>query len=531
MATNKGFIKDYQNNILLPITRGELILDSKGEIAFFSNDFVATSTHPGLITPGEKAMLQGINGGNLGDLYNKINYINSGLYFNNQLLNFYKTVNDNIVSTPIKINGSNNQISITTNTDNVVQIGLSEIETVKTGNQGIIKSIDVDKYGRVTSITKDLLINEDLPAEISNKSLSGCTTEDVAENANVLSIVNKNYVDTKFNTLNNIVSGGLKFSGSIVNKDDAISVITNAANNINKYYKSTAVFTLSKDYIHDSDRDVQIKTGDTLIVYKNSSNEIKFVHIPSGDEDITLVGVRYKDNDKYEVNPKTGQIDFIFDPNVITITQSGNNPVISIKQVSESSNGYLSSQDYVKFKEYSAKSISYTSEFTQGTGVYKIGTIKMGDVENIVYGKDTISTLTLENGTGSDVNYNPILKFVKTGENDLNVVLNGSNGIIIKKNNNTVEFSINNIVNTDSQKYLSIDDGYKFNIKKGSINENTVIDGITDYAEFNTFKIQSIATHALATQFLEINNSLSPSSTDGLKYYYGSTDLITAITL
>jgi hypothetical protein len=30
MATNKGFIKDYDGNILLPITRGELILDSAG---------------------------------------------------------------------------------------------------------------------------------------------------------------------------------------------------------------------------------------------------------------------------------------------------------------------------------------------------------------------------------------------------------------------------------------------------------------------------------------------------------------------
>ena len=517
---NKGFIKDISGNILLPITRAELLLDVDGKLALQSDKFLATTEHAGLMSAQEKAMLNGTGGQGFSDIYTKLEYLNQGLKFNGNPLKFYESA-----ATPINITASD-PISITV-ADNVVTFGLNSIIVTNEGSGKIITGVEVDTYGRVTKITKTSLVNEDFPNEISNKSLSGCTTENIADNANILSIVNKNYVDTKFNTLNNIVSGGLKFSGSIVNKDDAISVITNAANNVNKYYKSTAVFTLDKQYVHDSNQDVQIKTGDTLIVYKNSSNEIKFVHIPSGDEDVTLVGVRYKDNDTYEINPKTGQIDFIFDPNVINITSSGSNPVISIKQVSESSNGYLSSQDYVKFKEYSAKSISYTSEFTQGAGVYKIGTIKMGEVENIVYAKDTISTLTLENGIGSDVIYNPILKFVKTGENDLNIVLNGSNGIIIKKNNNTIEFSANNIVNTDSQKYLSIDDGYRFNIKKGSKNGESITNGITDYAEFDEFKTSVISIFS-SMQPIIISNSLSETSGD---YYYGSTKLKEAITL
>ena len=53
MATRKAFIKKDQD-IVLPYTRGELVLDSNGQEAFHSYDFVASRTKPGLITPDEK---------------------------------------------------------------------------------------------------------------------------------------------------------------------------------------------------------------------------------------------------------------------------------------------------------------------------------------------------------------------------------------------------------------------------------------------------------------------------------------------
>ena len=53
MATRKVFIKQDQD-IVLPYTRGELILDSNGQEALHSYDFVASRTKPGLITPDEK---------------------------------------------------------------------------------------------------------------------------------------------------------------------------------------------------------------------------------------------------------------------------------------------------------------------------------------------------------------------------------------------------------------------------------------------------------------------------------------------
>ena len=53
MATRKVFIKQDQD-IVLPYTRGELVLDSNGQEALHSYDFVASRTKPGLMTPDEK---------------------------------------------------------------------------------------------------------------------------------------------------------------------------------------------------------------------------------------------------------------------------------------------------------------------------------------------------------------------------------------------------------------------------------------------------------------------------------------------
>ena len=40
----KAFLKDGNNVEILPITRGELVLDSSGKIALHSSDFLATDS-------------------------------------------------------------------------------------------------------------------------------------------------------------------------------------------------------------------------------------------------------------------------------------------------------------------------------------------------------------------------------------------------------------------------------------------------------------------------------------------------------
>lgn len=58
----KVILKDQDNVEILPITRGELIVDSSGKEAFHSNEFLATNSQPGLMSPEEKAKISTIAG-------------------------------------------------------------------------------------------------------------------------------------------------------------------------------------------------------------------------------------------------------------------------------------------------------------------------------------------------------------------------------------------------------------------------------------------------------------------------------------
>lgn len=50
----KVFLKDSNSNEILPITRGELVLDSSGKQALHSNEFLATDSQPGLMSKEDK---------------------------------------------------------------------------------------------------------------------------------------------------------------------------------------------------------------------------------------------------------------------------------------------------------------------------------------------------------------------------------------------------------------------------------------------------------------------------------------------
>lgn len=56
----KVILKDLENESIMPITRGELILDSSGNMAFNSNEFIATENHPGLLSKEDKLKLNNI---------------------------------------------------------------------------------------------------------------------------------------------------------------------------------------------------------------------------------------------------------------------------------------------------------------------------------------------------------------------------------------------------------------------------------------------------------------------------------------
>ena len=425
MATSKGFIQDFYGNRLLPITRGELVLDSKGNVALHSTEFLASFVNgkdvPGLITAAERAMLVGGSDGiSLTDVYSKLSYINTGLKFNGKNLKFY---DDNNVATPINIVPTEGIDLFNIEGTNNVTIGLSALaETQTTIASSILRSINVDTYGRVTSVSGSLLTVADLPADylddktITNSTLQGCISENLTETSSEQAIANKKYVDSKFNTLSSLTTGALKFFGSVISESDAKSKIENAKTNsdyLYRYYKTTAKFTLSSDYVHSKSGDTYIDVGDTLIIYQQNS-DIKYVHIPSGD-DITSITILDNQNATIldsAVDNVTLAFSYPF-----TVSKNGNDhALIGIRQATAQQGGYLSKDDYNEFKSAAGtvKSVSYTSIIAENDpSVYQLGTLKVGDVETKVLGKYNLASLTLENGSENigNISYNPILKF------------------------------------------------------------------------------------------------------------------------
>ena len=537
----KGFIKDWNGNKMLPITRGELVLDVEGNVALTSNLFLAGTFKdaqgkglPGLITAAERAMLNGASGQNIVDLYSKIEHINAGLSFGGTQTGFYKTANDGTtVATPINVNAVTDQLVIKITEDGNaknVSLGLAPVTVTKTATNLRIKSIDVDSFGRVTSVTGAAIENSELPATISDKKFSGCTTEIVG--ASDTAIVNKKYVDDAVSGVTVVATGALKFGGTFNNANDATSAINNGEN-INAYYKITTAFDLATTYFHDtasaivSDNKIKLKAGDTLIIHK-VGDSTKFVYVPSGDE-ITTISVT---SGKYQTAPYSKNLgDVVLNfSDLFTVAATSNVATISLQQVTDKQNGYLSASDYAKFLSYEQNlAVSYTPTVVEGSkGTYQIGTLTIGGTATKIYGKNNVSALTLIDGSTSGDNkaLNPKLKFTETGASAVEIAIVGTNGIKAEKSGNNINLSATNTTaDTTSAKYLTITDGYKFGIKIGKISEDktSVIDGLTDYAEFQTL-VQKVAN-----TFETISNSLNNPSAD--QYGYGNAKMKEAVAI
>lgn len=560
MAINKGFIIDSQKNKMLPITRGELVLDASGNIAFFSDSFAAVAPdeqngikgHAGLMTAAEKAMLNGSDGQGIADLYtqvtelkNRLNYVRTGLQFNGRTLKFYETSGNN-PATPINITSSGDaSINITLDTNengnlnsNTVSLSLKSITTNGLSvTNTFLKNINVDKYGRVTSVSGGGLTNDDIPnlsgKTISNSTLSGCTTDNITESSSDSAIANKLYVDTKINSVNRIATGALNFAGTLSTTERAQNSLT--ADYENDYYKVIADFDLNATDLWDTTSvttsTVTIKTGDTLIVAKNEADQYKFVWIPSGDDVTTLTVYGDKTGTKALEN-KAGNVGLRFSD---IFTVQNNDPTssasltayISLPEAKNGQSGYLTASDWARFNSYASTSTVYEGTTSSNSqGAYLIGNLKIGTADNYIYGKNNVSSLTLNQNDGQDTN--PILTFAETGADSVNITMHGSKGIQVKKSGNDIQFTSNLGVDSQSASHLSITDGtgsdlnkkiFKLNV--GSVNEEgTVIPGLAT----TEFVLQSL--YSFATSFSVINNSLTSDSHD---YHYGSASMVAAV--
>lgn len=520
----KGFIKDWQGNKLLPITRAELVLDVNGQIALQSAEFLAGNGHAGLVTAAERAMLQGGEGQNITDIYTKLGHINSGLKVGDTVLHFYDTTAG--TSTPIAVQGGEG--IVVTTAENKLIPALATVEgAAKTITGGIVRDITVDAYGRVTSVASGALLDADIPTVLTGKELTNCTVT-AAPTAD-LGIANKLYVDQKVDAATTIATGALKFAGAINSETELTNAWTNKAKLVNSYFKVTAsdlVLDVAKlQYSTKQEGTITLKSGDTLIVYKpeNSTNDadIKFVYIPSAD-DITSLTVYGKG--AAQLSNAIGSVGLSFS-NVFNVSGDAKTNVatVTLPQAAIDADGYLSAADYKQFVEYETSlAVSYTPTITEATtGHYTIGTLTIGGTPTPVYGKNNIADLSLADGADTtSPNLNPRLKFTETDlASDRYITIQGGTGVVAtKKDANTIE--LKTALTTDHETYLSVSDN-KVNVVLGNFtteNEDGYTNGLVSFerlvAGMNLVRQSSVEV---------IETSLDPAKADEGIYKYGAT--------
>lgn len=521
-TTIKGFIKDWSGKRLLPITRGELVLDEHGNPALTSAEFEAGKKGSyGLISAADLALLKGGEGGQgITDIYAKLKAINEGIKVGETSISFYNTSG---VATPIKFNAVAGLVVGVAN--NVITFGLTSIHTNEIKETKILKSISVDTYGRVTSVSSGDLTTDEIPHKLVGKELSGCTTdvEDIADNKKA--IVNKAYVDKKFTDVAGMATGALKFGGAIPDSTVALNFLnSNTPSYLDYYFKVTKEFDLNKGYFYDPSASikedvVETKPGDTLII-TNLAGTHQYVHVPSGD-DITKVTVTKDGEGNNPTFPgrlghMTLQFSEIFN---LTNPSNGNTAYISFPEASATKSGYLKKEDYVEFKSYKdTLAVSYTPVLTSGD--YQIGTLTIGSNSYDLYGKNNVSSLTLTNGASNE--YNPILKFTEAGV-DTNITLKGLNGVTVKRDGTSVTFTADIKVHEDYSDYLAVTEGHKIGVKLGSFKDGGYNEGLVDFGTLNQIK----SLLSVTTTFEEISYSLSGDASK--EFQYGNENLKKAV--
>lgn len=541
MATNnqitkKGFIKDSNGNILLPITRAELILDKAGIPALHSEDFIAQLPDasqqfaglPGLITAAEKELLHTLDGGNesgngtIANIYANLETLfNTSLSFNGTALKYYT---DKVLNSINIKDGEGIAINVS---GFDASIGLAPL-TGKTGDttiNNVITGITVDKFGRVTDVSGS--------NSLAGITLTGATiTETIEELTNNKAIVSKEYVDSKFNKVNETAVGALHFGSVLQDESQLTKLWSEKANYVNYYYKLGYAGTLGSGMVFDHTGELPFKIGDTIIVHETSQSGIQFVYIPSGDEPITSVGVKDYNGNGYD--PTIGNIALTFAKPFSVQTQQGNT-VISLPTLSSDSTidvGLLSKTDYDNFKIYSGKTVSYNPTVTGNSlDSYEIGKLSFGsDAGTSIFGQNTTYTLEVKNGyeSGEHLTRDPKLVFTPSSQAATTIQIQGTSGVIVTHTDNTIKVTADNtIVDDGSRKYLAVEDGYKFKATIGKVENGTITDGLADFRNIMEYIAE---LHSTTAKYIEINNSLSSTDTT-LEYRYRSEALVKAITL
>ena len=489
----KGFITDLAGNTILPITRGELVLDANGEVALHSSVFAANKDQYGLLSPTHYTLLESLgpndtpNADNLASILTKLNAINEGIKVDTKQLYFY-----NNQGTPITFKSSET-ISLTADDYNNITVSLKPLQDKPTNAENVVANVTVDDYGRVTKIEST--------TALSGVHLTGCTADNVADNAQQQAIVNKQYVDEKFSEISAISTGALKFEGPIDTANNIATLLKEGS----YYLAANNLENLEASLFHGKTEEVTVNRGDTLIAH-SMQGQLKFTIIPSGD-DGTYINLSDSTTGKTTIGVGTSNI-VLASPFVLK-NDTANITTISIPEADTNTSGIISSELYGKIMQATAKSMSYEQLITGGL---TIGQITIGDGT-----EDPIEIQIPNYSLKYDKN---AIKWSGYANEKLNIKFEG--GLQPTYSNDTCTVNLG----TDN-KYIKVDNGVLTAIIS-EVSNDEFTPGLIDNDLFDNY-MTALAT--AVTYYKPISKSLSKNDPeeDGKNYQYGSQDLKNAI--
>lgn len=238
----KVLLRDWNNDEVLPITRGELVLDSSGKEAFRSNEFLATTSQPGLMSSEDKYKIDNIEGiGNIAnDKVKQVNTTTNDVY---RLL-FSETADDET-----RTEGARKSANLTFNPSTGV------LQT-----SGLIGNIDGTYVNKLTGYSKATLISD-------------ITSEDT-----LISALGK--VELRAEVAYNLIQGAYDGDGTIENLAEILKVLegisdTETIQAIVGKYLPLSGGTLKGDIILDANKN--ISGSSYAIAFPNSDGTYNYL--------------------------------------------------------------------------------------------------------------------------------------------------------------------------------------------------------------------------------------------------------------
>jgi hypothetical protein len=382
-----GFIRDYSGNILLPITRAELVKNADGTNAFrivkaHDQNNGTAGGYPGLMDPKTLADILAKIGGSgtdsLSGLQGQINKIKDSIQIN--------SIACNLLDGVLNFKSSEN-ISIAKDADNITF--------------HLADTVNLNK------------------ATISTNAVNGT---DVV-NKQVLDAA----LDAKFKDALNVASGALHFKGGI-------SKPLPSSPTIGSYYKVEEGFTETYTDSSNKSHTINASVGDTLI-YAEVEDVKQWILIPSGNETMTKI--------QGTVGPQIyGGINITSEDGLVTVTtKSGTDGLtgtldFKLNPASISSetvtSGYFNQDVYNAMKNLIPASVTYKAQTTSG---YQIGSFGTDDTSVPVYiPKLVVAQDTIDGVTQHQIKYN--------GAKDA-VNIKASRAIALSSDNNTITVGLN----------------------------------------------------------------------------------------